>query len=269
MTAPTRTGQLVQSVADTFRKQKDCGPSGWYGEETLDVEAVHAMAPGARIVYYGAASCYDDDLLDSLANVVDDNLASLVTNSWGDVEESATADNINAYEQVFLQGAMQGQAFLFSSGDDGDELASTGIKQADYPTSDPYVTSVGGTRDAIGPDAKFEFQTGWGTDKYTLSSDATSWTPLGFLARRRRRAVRRCSTGRRTRTAWCRARTARCLTSDWTPTRPRACWSGETQTFSDGKYYDEYRLGGTSLASPLFAGMTALRTQKAGVRLGS
>ena len=28
-------------------------------------------------------------------------------------------------------------------------------------------------------------------------------------------------------------------------------------------YYDEYRIGGTSLASPLFAGMTALALQKA------
>ena len=43
---------------------------------------------------------------------------------------------------------------------------------------------------------------------------------------------------------------------------------GETQTFSDGKAYGEYRIGGTSLASPLFAGLTALRTQKAGARLG-
>jgi hypothetical protein len=27
---------------------------------------------------------------------------------------------------------------------------------------------------------------------------------------------------------------------------------GQTQTFSDGTYYDEFRLGGTSLSSPLF-----------------
>ena len=41
---------------------------------------------------------------------------------------------------------------------------------------------------------------------------------------------------------------------------------GETQTFPDGKYYDEYRIGGTSLASPLFAGLTALAIEHA--RLG-
>jgi subtilase family serine protease len=33
---------------------------------------------------------------------------------------------------------------------------------------------------------------------------------------------------------------------------------GETQQFPGGTYYDEYRIGGTSLASPLLAGLTAL-----------
>ena len=32
-----------------------CGEQGWYGEETLDVEAVHAMAPGANVLYVAGA----------------------------------------------------------------------------------------------------------------------------------------------------------------------------------------------------------------------
>ena len=43
---------------------------------------------------------------------------------------------------------------------------------------------------------------------------------------------------------------------------------GQTQTFPDGVAYDTYRIGGTSLASPLFAGMTALKIQASGHRLG-
>ena len=39
---------------------------------------------------------------------------------------------------------------------------------------------------------------------------------------------------------------------------------GQTQTFPDGVYYDEYRIGGTSLSSPIFAGLMALAQQKAG-----
>ncbi len=259
-----RTGQLVQSVPNGFRKQGLCDPSGWYGEETLDVEAVHAMAPGARIAYYASASCFDEDFLDTLQNVVDDDLASLVSNSWSDLEENETVDNVNAYEGIFLQGAMQGIGFLFSSGDDGDEVASSGLKQVDYPASDPYVTAVGGTSDAIGSNGKFLFQTGWGTHKWSLvrgrQSPGTRETSCTAPAA----ASRSCSTGRTTRTASCRAPTARCPDVGLDGDPNTGMLIGETQKFSDGKAYGEFRIGGTSLASPLFAGMTALRQQQAG-----
>jgi subtilase family serine protease len=39
---------------------------------------------------------------------------------------------------------------------------------------------------------------------------------------------------------------------------------GQTQAFPDGNYYDEYRIGGTSLSSPLFAGVMADADQAAG-----
>jgi subtilase family serine protease len=39
---------------------------------------------------------------------------------------------------------------------------------------------------------------------------------------------------------------------------------GQTQAFPEGNHYDEFRLGGTSLASPIFAGLMALADQKAG-----
>src|SRR4249920_2039942 len=95
----------------------DCGGNDWYGEQALDVEAAHGMAPGANVYYYGASSCFDDDLLASLSQVVSDNKASIVTNSWG--EPTFFVDNgvlystiddslVNAYESVFKQGAVQG-----------------------------------------------------------------------------------------------------------------------------------------------------------------
>ena len=39
---------------------------------------------------------------------------------------------------------------------------------------------------------------------------------------------------------------------------------GQTQSFPDGNHYDEYRIGGTSLSSPIFAGLMALADQAAG-----
>src|SRR5206468_10187396 len=110
--------------------------------ETLDVEAVHAMAQGANIRYYASKSCYDADFLETLARVNDEDKAQIVTNSWGSSELGMRATTIAAYEQAFLQGAAEGISYTFSSGDDGDELANSGTLQTDYPTSDPYATAV-------------------------------------------------------------------------------------------------------------------------------
>ncbi len=263
-------GQLTQVKPGAYNRQKDCDPQGWYGEETLDVEAVHAMAPGANIRYYASASCFDDDFLDTLTRVVEENKASLVSNSWSDLEANESGPNVVAYEDVFLQGAMQGIGFLFSSGDDGDELASSGLKQVDYPSSDPYVTAVGGTSDAINASGKFVFQTGWGTEKYSLSADGKSWTPLGFLY-----GAGGGSSALFNRPAYqdgvvpAKYGSGRAVPDvglDADPTTGMLI--GQTQTFSDGVYYDEYRIGGTSLASPLYTGMVALASQHAGGRLG-
>jgi subtilase family serine protease len=260
-------GQLVQTTATKFTNQKACGPSGWYGEETLDVEAVHAMAPGAKIHYYGAASCNDSDLLDTLAQVVHDGDAQLVSNSWGDVAANESADNVAAYEAVFLQGATEGVSFMFSSGDNGDELASTGLKQADYPTSDPYVTSVGGTSTAIGATGAISFETGWGTEKYSLSANGKNWVDAGYLY----------GAGGGTSSLFNAPSYQAGVTGSPDRQDPDVAMDadpntgmliGETQTFTTGKAYDEYRIGGTSLASPLFAGMTALSLQHAGHAVG-
>jgi subtilase family serine protease len=259
-------GQLVQTWPRHFKRDGNgqCGANGWWGEETLDVEAVHAMAPGATVHYYAAASCYDSDFLDTLARVVDDGTAKLVSNSWSDTEANETPDVTAAYQEVFLQGATEGISFMFSSGDDGDELAASGVKQVDYPASDPYATAVGGTATGIGQHGNLLFSTGWGTEKYSLAADGTSWSSLGYLygggggvsALFDRPDYQDGVTG----TAH---RAVPDVALDGDPTTGMLV--GQTQRFPHGVVvYDEYRIGGTSLSSPLFAGMTALSLQHQG-----
>jgi subtilase family serine protease len=264
-------GQFTQSLPSTMTRVNDgrrqCGENGWYGEETLDVEAVHAMAQGARIRYYGSASCYDADFLATFARINDEASAQIVTNSWGGVEAGLKASLVGAYDQAFLQGAAEGISYMFSSGDDGDELANTGTLQADFPVSDPYVTGVGGTSTAIGATGALSWETGWGTQKYTLSSDSTTWNPLGFLygAGGGESSIF-AQPGYQAGITPAGARGVPDVAMDADPTTGMLV--GETQTFPDGVYYDQYRIGGTSLASPLFAGMTALAFQHAGGGVG-
>src|SRR5881409_3640264 len=90
-------------------------PQGWYGEETLDVEAVHGMAPGATIVFVGAPNNFQD--LDAALNhVVDRGLAQIVSNSYGFNGEFVPPGFVKPYEDIILQGAVEGIGIYFSSG---------------------------------------------------------------------------------------------------------------------------------------------------------
>ncbi|MCI3270178.1 S53 family peptidase [Streptomyces cylindrosporus] len=269
------TGQLHQVLPKNYTKTDECGAAGWYGEETLDVEAVHAVAPAADVTYVGAASCYDDDLLDSLSKVVDNHLADIVSNSWGDIEANQTPDLAAAYDQVFQFGAVEGIGFYFSSGDNGDEVANTGTKQVDTPANSAWVTAVGGTSLAVGKGDKYQWETGWGTEKAVLSADGKSWTdfPGAFTSG---------AGGGTSKTvaepyyqkgvvpnALATANSAagnRVVPDISAVADPNTGFKvGQTQTLPDGTLgYDEYRIGGTSLAAPVIAAVQALAQEARG-----
>ena len=178
-------GQYNQDLASDFTltSPDECDAAGWYGEESLDVESVHGMAPGAHVTYVGAASCDDSDLLDALALIVDNHLASIVSDSWG--EPTDDASEIPVYNEIFMAGAAEGIGFFFSAGDSGyespDEDPGSDMIQTDFPDSSPWVTSVGGTSLAIGPQNNYEWETSWGTLLDPLAANGQSWssTPPG------------------------------------------------------------------------------------------
>ena len=268
-------GQLSQVLPTQYTRTEECGAAGWYGEETLDVEAVHAVAPASNIVYVGAESCYDDDLLDSLGKIVDGHLADIVSNSWGDIEANQTPDLAAAYDQVFQLGAIEGIGFYFSSGDNGDEVANTGTKQVDTPANSAWVTAVGGTSLAVGKGDTYKWETGWGTLRATLSDDGKSWTDFpgaytsgaggGTSATVKQPFYQRGVVP----SALAKAngkqamRTVPDISAIADPNT--GFLVGQSQTFPDGtQKYDEYRIGGTSLASPVIAGIQALAQQQRG-----
>ncbi|MYW64618.1 S8 family serine peptidase [Streptomyces sp. SID8379] len=267
-------GQLNQVLPKNYTQTEECSASGWYGEETLDVEAVHALAPQAGITYVGAASCYDDDLLDSLQTVVDKHLADIVSNSWGDIEANQTPELATAYDQVFQLGAVEGIGFYFSSGDNGDNVASTGTKQVDTPANSAWVTAVGGTALAVGKGDKYQFETGWGTLKANLAADGKSWTDFPG-------AYTSGAGGGTSSTvpqpfyqkgvvpkslATVNGGNNRVVPDISAVADPNTGFLvGQTQTLPDGSLgYDEYRIGGTSLAAPVIAGVQALAQQTRG-----
>ena len=164
VTAPG-TRRIPQDPAET---------QSWYIEQALDVEWAHAVAPGARIVYVGAAN--DAGGLDQAVNeVVDRHLANIVSNSWGLPESLAPRGEILAMNAVFQQAAAEGIGVYFASGDDGDNRLAAGRISAGFPDSSPWVTSVGGTSLAISRTGGYQWEAGWGTT--TTDWNGARWAP--------------------------------------------------------------------------------------------
>ncbi|WP_163569287.1 S53 family peptidase [Fodinicola feengrottensis] len=120
-------GQLTQTVPAQYTDVTNCGGNIWYDEEAIDIQAVHTIAPDAKVAYMAAASCNDPDFIDVFNQILDNHSADIVSNSWSTaVDGSLTASTRDVYERIFQQGAAEGIGFYFAPGDCGYNDPKTG-----------------------------------------------------------------------------------------------------------------------------------------------
>lgn len=271
--------EIVFPPTVSLEPPNQCGASGWYSEQSLDVEAVHGMAPGANILYVGGSDCQDPSLDKALNEIVANHLADQVSNSYGDQGEALPKQDIRTFNEIAVQAVLEGIGVYFSSGDSGDEAANLGFPSPDFSASDPWVTAVGGTSTGVGADGKINALTGWETGKSTLTSGA--WkpgTPGNYLYGSGggtsrlfaepfyQKGVVPAALAQQNQTGHSTGRVVPDISMNADPNTGYLI--GLTQTFPDGAYYSEYRIGGTSLASPLFAGEIAVADQLSGYHHG-
>jgi subtilase family serine protease len=267
---PLLASQFTEQVADpTPGEEAACGAAGWYTEQALDVEAVHAMAPGAHILFVGGADCQGLSLDASLNSIIAAHSASMVSNSYGFSGEDLDASEIQAFHQIAVQAVLEGIGVYFSSGDNGDEAARVGRPEADFSAVDPFVTAVGGTSLGIGRNDNVVLQTGWEIGKASLGngvwnapvyqSGSGGGTSRVFAEPDYQKGVVPDALAAANQTGTNRGRVVPDISMLADPNT--GFLVGMTQTFPEGTFYDQFRLGGTSLASPLMAGMMAVSDQ--------
>ncbi|MBZ5512928.1 MAG: S53 family peptidase [Acidobacteriia bacterium] len=123
------------------------------GEADLDVEWSGAVAPKATIVYVNS----NNGVFDSLNYAISQNLAPVISISYGDCEPNFSTSDINTLVAWGQQANAQGQTIVGPSGDSGAAdcdypLTATSVVasaihglQVDVPAALPYVTGIGGT----------------------------------------------------------------------------------------------------------------------------
>ncbi len=133
-------------------------------EATLDVEQVLGGAPGAQLVLYNTPDLSDQSLISAYTAIVNDDIADVVSMSFGQCELYYTAQYnsgvdytsvLKVYSELFKQGNAEGITFIAASGDAGGLgclspayfSGSNGqfVAGVSVPAADPNVTAVGGT----------------------------------------------------------------------------------------------------------------------------
>lgn len=164
------------------------GSAGWRDEITLDVEWVHAMAPGANIVLVIGPN-NGADLDEAVNYAVVHHFGNTISNSWSAPEGFGNPATLTRDERILEQAAAVGIDVNFATGDFGDgvEFLTGSFATVGYPASSPNATGVGGTSLFLNPDNSMAFQTGWGTNITRLANpDGTpvvpplNSPPLGF-----------------------------------------------------------------------------------------
>jgi subtilase family serine protease len=301
-----KSSQFKEDLGKSFNDEKLCEASGWSIEQTLDVESVHSTAPGANILYMGARNC-EAALYQTIETVVDEHLANVITSSWGEYgnQELTPPAEDRAFDNVLLMAAGTGIGVQFSAGDEGDQFAVTGFTAPEYPAESPYATGVGGTSLEINKSNQRTEELGWSNSISALCSAVVEeheeaveflteqqieckgklfgkWLPSapgGYWAGGgggtsyhyaepyyQDGVVPAALANRNKSLTHTANRVVPDISMDADPFT--GLKMGETIDVSGTGKYEEFPIGGTSLASPLLAGELAVADQAAGGPLG-
>ncbi len=153
---------------------------GWCGEISLDVESSHSMAPGAnQTLYIANGNCF---LITAIGFIDQQDKVNSLSQSFS-IPESETASFSpqltllcsvlpNLYYEL---GSDEGITFSASSGDAGGSGYSNGaIGSIGLPAASPYVTALGGTTTYI------DFQNACIVCP-VVGFNQTAWTNYGFV----------------------------------------------------------------------------------------
>jgi hypothetical protein len=163
---PKTTVKVLTPLGTKPFDSNDDDMTGWAVETTLDVEMVHAMAPGANIVVLTSPVAETEgvqgfpEFLKLMQYARDNNLGSVVSQSYGaseiSLEDAAGRELVAQMNDFYQQATTQSKMTFFASSGDGgasdyasaDDAANQVLaneRTTSFPHAVPWITSVGGT----------------------------------------------------------------------------------------------------------------------------
>jgi kumamolisin len=129
-------------------------PNGADVEVALDIDVIGAAAPGAsQLVYFAPNS--DNGFVDAISAAASATPAPIaISISWGQSEDSWTAQGRSAMDAAIADAAAMGITVCVASGDNGSgDAVNDGQSHVDFPASSPHALACGGTKLIADPSA--------------------------------------------------------------------------------------------------------------------
>jgi kumamolisin len=139
---PTVTAASVDGAVN----QPGQDPNGADGEVLLDIEVAGSVAPGATQIVYFAPNT-DQGFVDAVSSAVHASpTPTAVSISWGESEDSWTAQARTALDGAIQDAAALGVTVSAAAGDNGSSDGQPGTaSHVDFPASSPHALACGGT----------------------------------------------------------------------------------------------------------------------------
>ena len=155
--------------------------AGWAAETTLDVEWVHAVAPGAKIILVVAPTNSFSDLFNGIITAASQPGVATISNSWSgfDIGIAGDSEFYNAADGILQAIGAAGISVDFSTGDFGDNASQLGgiYTSTGWPASSPFATGIGGVSVVLDSHKHIAFQTSWGTELTEIVDKASLGSP--------------------------------------------------------------------------------------------
>jgi subtilase family serine protease len=138
-------------------------------EADLDLEVAHEIAPSAQLLDYNApqATAAGADAFGAIVDrIAADGQASIVADSWGSCEATTPAADIQRDEQAIEAAAARGINIFVAAGDTGaytcqEANGSDHRLSVSWPSSSPFVVSVGGTSLSLTATGAYDGERAW------------------------------------------------------------------------------------------------------------
>ncbi len=243
-------------------------------EAMLDTEWSGAVAKNATVDFVTSAStATSDGVFLSAQYIVNHNLAPVMSVSYGLCESDLGSSANSFFNSLWQQAAAEGITVLVSAGDSGaagcDSSSATKATQGrgvNGICSTPYSTCVGGTEfnDTANPSLYWSSTTGSNGESALGYIPENVWNESGSSGL--------WSTGGGVSTVYAKPswQSGKGVPADGKRDVPDVSLTAAGHdSYLVGVWGALYGISGTSAASPSFAGIMAIATQKAGARLGN